>query len=49
MLGTLALFGDMTLTFVRVFPLAAWPILGALWVIGLPAMFPDNDLVPLLT
>ena len=25
------------------------PILGALWVIGLPAMFPDNELVPLLT
>jgi ABC-type multidrug transport system fused ATPase/permease subunit len=25
------------------------PILGALWVIGLPAIFPDNELVPLLT
>ncbi|GAA4991115.1 branched-chain amino acid ABC transporter permease/ATP-binding protein [Yinghuangia aomiensis] len=25
------------------------PILGSLWVIGLPAIFPDNDLVPLLT
>lgn len=25
------------------------PILGAVWVIGLPAMFPDNDLVPLFT
>lgn len=25
------------------------PILGALWVIGLPAFFPGNDLVPLLT
>jgi len=25
------------------------PILGALWVVGLPAMFPHNDLVPLLT
>src|SRR5439155_3634229 len=25
------------------------PILGALWVVGLPAFFPDNDLVPLLT
>jgi ABC-type branched-subunit amino acid transport system ATPase component len=25
------------------------PILGALWVVGLPSFFPDNDLVPLLT
>jgi ABC-type branched-subunit amino acid transport system ATPase component/ABC-type branched-subunit amino acid transport system permease subunit len=25
----------------------AGPILGALWVVGLPAFFPDNDLVPL--
>lgn len=25
------------------------PIIGAVWVIGLPAMFPDNDLVPLFT
>ena len=25
------------------------PILGALWVIGLPAFFPDNELVPLFT
>jgi ABC-type branched-subunit amino acid transport system ATPase component/ABC-type branched-subunit amino acid transport system permease subunit len=25
------------------------PVLGALWVIGLPAFFPDNDLVPLFT
>ncbi|EFC83088.1 branched-chain amino acid ABC transporter permease/ATP-binding protein [Parafrankia sp. EUN1f] len=25
------------------------PVLGAMWVIGLPAIFPDNDLVPLLT
>lgn len=25
------------------------PILGALWVVGLPAMFPHNELVPLLT
>ena len=25
------------------------PILGALWVIGVPAFFPDNDIVPLLT
>ncbi|MCK9902654.1 ABC transporter [Parafrankia colletiae] len=25
------------------------PVLGALWVIGLPAIFPDNDIVPLLT
>ena len=25
------------------------PILGALWVIGLPAFFPDNDTIPLLT
>lgn len=24
------------------------PVLGALWVIGLPAFFPDNDTVPLL-
>ena len=28
---------------------AAGAVLGALWVIGLPAFFPDNDLVPLLT
>lgn len=27
----------------------AGPILGALWVIGLPAFFPDNDAMPLLT
>jgi ABC-type branched-subunit amino acid transport system ATPase component/ABC-type branched-subunit amino acid transport system permease subunit len=27
----------------------AGPILGALWVVGLPAFFPGNDLVPLLT
>ncbi len=27
----------------------AGPILGALWVVGLPAFFPNNDLVPLLT
>jgi ABC-type branched-subunit amino acid transport system ATPase component/ABC-type branched-subunit amino acid transport system permease subunit len=27
----------------------AGPILGSLWVVGLPAFFPDNDLVPLLT
>ena len=27
----------------------AGPILGALWVVGLPAIFPDNELVPLLT
>jgi ABC-type branched-subunit amino acid transport system ATPase component/ABC-type branched-subunit amino acid transport system permease subunit len=27
----------------------AGPILGAIWVIGLPAFFPGNDLVPLLT
>jgi ABC-type branched-subunit amino acid transport system ATPase component len=27
----------------------AGPILGALWVVGLPSFFPDNDLVPLLT
>jgi ABC-type branched-subunit amino acid transport system ATPase component/ABC-type branched-subunit amino acid transport system permease subunit len=25
----------------------AGPVLGAVWVIGLPAFFPDNDLVPL--
>lgn len=25
------------------------PILGAMWVIGLPTFFPDNDLVPLFT
>lgn len=25
------------------------PLLGALWVIGLPAFFPDNDTMPLLT
>ena len=25
------------------------PIVGALWVIGLPAFFPDNELVPLFT
>ncbi|MFZ9628068.1 MAG: ABC transporter permease subunit [Ilumatobacteraceae bacterium] len=25
------------------------PLLGALWVQGLPALFPDNDLVPLFT
>ena len=25
------------------------PIVGALWVIGLPALFPDNELVPLFT
>ncbi len=25
------------------------PVLGALWVIGLPAFFPDNELVPLFT
>jgi ABC-type branched-subunit amino acid transport system ATPase component/ABC-type branched-subunit amino acid transport system permease subunit len=25
------------------------PVLGALWVVGLPAFFPDNDLVPLLS
>lgn len=25
------------------------PIIGALWVIGLPAFFPDNELVPLFT
>jgi ABC-type branched-subunit amino acid transport system ATPase component/ABC-type branched-subunit amino acid transport system permease subunit len=25
------------------------PILGSMWVIGLPAFFPDNDLVPLLS
>ena len=24
-------------------------VLGALWVIGMPAFFPDNELVPLLT
>jgi ABC-type branched-subunit amino acid transport system ATPase component/ABC-type branched-subunit amino acid transport system permease subunit len=27
----------------------AGTLLGAIWVIGLPAFFPDNDLVPLLT
>ncbi len=27
----------------------AGPIVGALWVRGLPAFFPDNDVVPLLT
>jgi ABC-type branched-subunit amino acid transport system ATPase component/ABC-type branched-subunit amino acid transport system permease subunit len=27
----------------------AGPILGALWVIGLPAFFPENDAMPLLT
>ena len=27
----------------------AGAIIGALWVIGLPAFFPNNDLVPLLT
>jgi len=27
----------------------AGPILGALWVVGLPALWPDNDLIPLLT
>ncbi len=27
----------------------AGAVLGAVWVIGLPAFFPDNDLVPLLT
>jgi ABC-type branched-subunit amino acid transport system ATPase component/ABC-type branched-subunit amino acid transport system permease subunit len=27
----------------------AGPILGALWVVGLPSFFPTNDLVPLLT
>jgi ABC-type branched-subunit amino acid transport system ATPase component/ABC-type branched-subunit amino acid transport system permease subunit len=27
----------------------AGPILGALWVIGLPSFFPGNDIVPLLT
>ena len=27
----------------------AGPILGALWVVGLPAFFPGNDVVPLLT
>jgi ABC-type branched-subunit amino acid transport system ATPase component/ABC-type branched-subunit amino acid transport system permease subunit len=27
----------------------AGTVLGAIWVIGLPAFFPDNDLVPLLT
>ncbi|ABW12598.1 ABC transporter related [Parafrankia sp. EAN1pec] len=25
------------------------PLLGSLWVIGLPSFFPDNDIVPLLT
>lgn len=25
------------------------PVLGALWIVGLPAFFPGNDLVPLLT
>ena len=30
---------------------ARWsaPVLGALWVVGLPAFFPDNELVPLFT
>jgi ABC-type branched-subunit amino acid transport system ATPase component/ABC-type branched-subunit amino acid transport system permease subunit len=27
----------------------AGAVLGALWVVGLPALFPDNDLVPLLS
>ena len=27
----------------------AGPILGALWVVGLPALWPDNELIPLLT
>jgi ABC-type branched-subunit amino acid transport system ATPase component/ABC-type branched-subunit amino acid transport system permease subunit len=27
----------------------AGPILGSLWVLGLPAFFPDNDAMPLLT
>jgi ABC-type branched-subunit amino acid transport system ATPase component/ABC-type branched-subunit amino acid transport system permease subunit len=27
----------------------AGPVLGAIWVVGLPAFFPDNDLVPLFT
>ena len=27
----------------------AGPVLGALWVIGLPAIWPDNNVVPLLT
>ena len=27
----------------------AGPILGALWVVGLPALWPDNDLIPILT
>jgi ABC-type branched-subunit amino acid transport system ATPase component/ABC-type branched-subunit amino acid transport system permease subunit len=27
----------------------AGPILGALWVVGLPALWPNNDLIPLLT
>ena len=27
----------------------AGPVLGALWVVGLPAFFPDNDVMPLLT
>ena len=27
----------------------AGPVLGSLWVIGLPAFFPDNELVPLFT
>lgn len=46
-LATLALFGDVTLTFVRAFPLAAWPIFGALlynrvlfyWVAGIAVLF----------
>src|SRR5262245_27111333 len=46
-LGTLALFGDIALTFVRAFPLAAWPILGALlynrvlfyWLAGIAVLF----------
>ena len=27
----------------------AGPVLGSLWVVGLPAFFPDNELVPLFT
>jgi len=46
-LGTQALFGDVALTFVRAFPLAAWPIFGALlynrelfyWVAGIAVLF----------
>ena len=45
--GTLALFGDLTLTFVRALPLVIWPILGALlyhqvlfyWLAGIAALF----------